>query len=396
MNNYKSIIEIGSFSIKTIIYSELDKEYSIIGTGKTRSRGYTGEEIENLDDFTDCLKNSIVQAEKQANYIIQDAYILITNQSVRVKKIQKDLNLNGAIVEKNDLRKISKIKIDEDENYRYNFYTSHYKIDEKLITDNPVGLNCNKLSLISLVSMIEVKQIQIINNIFQKMQIKILNYLDSTISYFFYLKNIPKFKTNVVLIDYGFNDINIIMIKNKVLHFQKKIKQGSKKISSDLVNIHNISFDFAEKLKISTIDLSDTRNSTVEIPIWEDFGDNKKKNVGHDNLKEITIDRLDETFEIVLNSLPKDNTFYSYIFTGGGSKIKNFYNYFRTKFGHDIQFLEPPKSCGIPKVLNDSSIMSLYSSFWLLTNKSYQNNDFIQKIDSFSKKIWYKRFVDLL
>ena len=396
MNNYKSIIEIGSFSIKTIIYSELDKEYSIIGTGKTRSRGYTGEEIENLDDFTDCLKNSIVQAEKQANYIIQDAYILITNQSVRIKKIQKDLNLNGTIVEKNDLRKISKIKIDEDENYRYNFYTSHYKIDEKLITDNPVGLNCNKLSLISLVSMIEVKQIQILNNIFQKMQIKILNYLDSTISYFFYLKNIPKFKTNVVLIDYGFNDINIIMIKNKVLHFQKKIKQGSKKISSDLVNIHNISFDFAEKLKISTIDLSDTRNSTVEIPIWEDFGDNKKKNVGHDNLKEITIDRLDETFEIVLNSLPKDNTFYSYIFTGGGSKIKNFYNYFRTKFGYDIQFLEPPKSCGIPKVLNDSSIMSLYSSFWLLTNKSYQNNDFIQKIDSFSKKIWYKRFVDLL
>ena len=396
MNNYKSIIEIGSFSIKTIIYSELDKEYSIIGTGKTRSRGYTGEEIENLDDFTDCLKNSIVQAEKQANYIIQDAYILITNQSVRIKKIQKDLNLNGTIVEKNDLRKISKIKIDEDENYRYNFYTSHYKIDEKLITDNPVGLNCNKLSLISLVSMIEVKQIQILNNIFQKMQIKILNYLDSTISYFFYLKNIPKFKSNVVLIDYGFNDINIIMIKNKVLHFQKKIKQGSKKISSDLVNIHNISFDFAEKLKISTIDLSDTRNSTVEIPIWEDFGDNKKKNVGHDNLKEITIDRLDETFEIVLNSLPKDDTFYSYIFTGGGSKIKNFYNYFRTKFGYDIQFLEPPKSCGIPKVLNDSSIMSLYSSFWLLTNKSYQNNDFIQKIDSFSKKIWYKRFVDLL
>ena len=107
-------------------------------------------ETENLDDFTDCLKNSIVQAEKQANYIIQDAYILITNQSVRVKKIQKDLNLNGAIVEKNDLRKISKIKIDEDENYHYNFYTSHYKIDDKLITDNPVGLNCNKLSIISL------------------------------------------------------------------------------------------------------------------------------------------------------------------------------------------------------------------------------------------------------
>ena len=67
-----------------------------------------------------------------------------------------------------------------------------------------------------------------------------------------------------------------------------------------------------------------------------------------------------------------------------------------TKFGYDIQFLEPPKSCGIPKVLNDGSIMSLYSTFWLLTNENSKNEDFIQKIDSFSNKIWYKRFVDLL
>ena len=396
MDSYKTIIEIGSFSIKTIIYSELNKDFSIIGTGKTRSRGYTGEEIENFDDFIDSIKNSIVQAEKQANFIIKDAYILITNQSVQIKKTQKDLKLNGAIVEKNDLRKISNIKIDKNDNYHYNLYTSHYKLDDKLITDNPIGLNCNKLSIVSLVSIIDIKQVNLFKNIFQKLHIKILNFLDSTTCYYFYLKNNSKNKSNVILIDYGFNYINIVMIKNKVLHFQKKITQGSKKISNDLVNIHNISFDFAEKLKISTIDLSDTRNSTVEIPIWEEFGDNKKKNVGHDNLKEITLDRLDETFESVLKSLPNDESFYSYIFTGGGAKLRNFYNYFRTKFGYEIQFLGPPKSCGIPKVLNDESIMSLYSSFWLLTNKSSEKDDFIQKIDSFSNKIWYKRFVDLL
>ncbi len=396
MDSYRTIIEIGSFSIKTIIYSQLNKEFSIIGTGKTRSRGYTGEDIENFDDFINCIKNSIVQAEKQANYIIKDAYILVTNQSVQIKRTQKDLDLNGSIVEKNDLRKISNIKIDKNDNYHYNLYTSHYIIDDKLITDNPLGLNCNKLSIIFLVSMVDIKLINLLNNIFQKLQIKINNYLDSTTSYYFYLKNRPKTKTNLVLIDYGFNYINIIMIKNKVLHFQKKIKQGSKKISNDLANIHNISFDFAEKLKISTIDLSDTRNSTVEIPIWEEFGNNKRKNVGHDNLKEITLDRLDETFDLVLKFLPKDKSFYSFLFTGGGSKIKNFYNYFRTKYGYDIQFLEPPKSCGIPKVLNDGSIMSLYTSFWLLTNKTAEKDDFIQKIDSFSNKIWYKRFVDLL
>ena len=166
MDNYKTIVEIGSFSIKTIIYSELDKEFSIIGTGKTRSRGYTGEEIENFDDFIESIKNSIVQAEKQANYIIKDAYILVTNKNVHIKKTQKDLNLNGDVVEKNDLRKISKIKIDKNQNYHYNLYTSHYLIDDKLITDNPIGLNCNKLSIISLVSMIDIKYVNLLNNIF--------------------------------------------------------------------------------------------------------------------------------------------------------------------------------------------------------------------------------------
>ncbi len=210
MDNYKTIVEIGSFSIKTIIYFELDKEFSIIGTGKTRSRGYTGEEIENFDDFIESIKNSIVQAEKQANYIIKDAYILVTNQNVHIKKTQKDLNLNGDVVEKNDLRKISKIKIDKNQNYHYNLYTSHYLIDDKLITDNPIGLNCNKLSIISLVSMIDTKYVNLLNNIFQKLHIKILNFLDSTTSYYFYLKNKSKSKTNVVLIDFGFNYINIV------------------------------------------------------------------------------------------------------------------------------------------------------------------------------------------
>ena len=76
--------------------------------------------------------------------------------------------------------------------------------------------------------MIDIKYVNLLNNIFQKLQIKILNYLDSTTSYYFYLKNKLKLKANVSLIDYGFNYINIIMIKNKVLHFQKKM-QGVKK-----------------------------------------------------------------------------------------------------------------------------------------------------------------------
>ncbi len=396
MDNFNTIIEIGSFSIKTIIYSEYNGEYQITGTGKSITQGYNGNDIENIDDFIDCIKNSIVQAEKQANYIIKKAYLLITNKSVVIKKIKKDLILKGNIIEKNDIRKISKINISKNEKFYQNIYTSHFLIDENLVTDNPIGLNSQKLSIISLISMIEEKQISLLNNIFQKLQIKIINYLDSTTSYFFYLKNKKISKSNIILIDFGFNHTNIILIKNKQLSFIKKIPYGCKLISDDLVKMLNVSFDFAEKLKISTIDLLDTRNISIEIPVWEEFGNNVKNKIEHNYIKKIVLSRLDEIFKLVMESLPKDRNYYTYLFTGGGSKIKNFDNYFRSRYGQDIKFLEPPKSCGIPKVLNDACIMSLYSSFCLLTDKSSENIDVIKKIDSFSNKIWYKRFVDLL
>ena len=396
MENINAIIEIGSFSIKTIIYSNLDNNPKIEGIGKSNTQGYNGNEINSFDEFIDSIKRSIVQAEKQANCIIKECFVLFGNKSIKINKFKNSIILDGSIVENNDLRKLSKVEMKSNDNYNQNLYRSHYQIDNDLITDNPLGISCNKLSMISLISMIDKKQINIINNIFQKLKIKIINFIDSTTSYFFYLKNKKISKKNLILIDFGFNHINVLLIKNKQLSFTKNLPLGCRLISDDLVKMLNISFDFAEKLKISTIDLHNDRNPSIEIPVWEEFGNNIKNKIEHNYVKKIITSRLDEIFNLVFKILPEDKNFYSYLFTGGGSKIKNFQSYFRLKFGHDIQYLDPPSSSGIPKVLNDSSFMSIYCAYWLQTSKSHKKEDFLKKIDSFSNKIWYKRFVDLL
>ena len=396
MEHYKTIIEIGSFSIKTIIYSDIDGKPKIEGIGKSNTQGYDGNNVLGFDEFVDSIHNSIVQAEKQSNFIIKSSYILLSNKSIKIKKIKNNLKLDNSIIENNDLRKLSKFNLDKNSEYNQNLYTSHYQIDDNLITDNPIGLFCNKLSMVSLISLIEEKQINILMNVFQKLQIKIINFLDTTTSYFFYMKNKKIIKNNVALIDFGFTHTNIVMVKNKQLSFIKTIPIGCKLISDDLVKMLNISFDFAEKLKISSIDLIDNRNSSIEIPVWEEFGNNIKVKKDHDYIKNIVISRLDETFNLIFKILPEDKNFYSYLFTGGGAKIKNFQTYFRSKFGQDIQILEPPSSSGIPRVLNDSSFMSVYCAYWLQSHKTLEKEDFLKKIDSFSNKIWYKRFVDLL
>ncbi len=396
MKNFNTIIEIGSFSIKTIIYSNIENSPKIEGIGKSNTNGFDGNSVNSFDEFLDSIRRSVVQAEKQSQFIIKECFILLANNSVKINKYKNSIDLNDSIIENNDLRKLSRLKIKSNENFIQNLYTSHFQLNDDLITDNPIGLTCKKLSMISLISLIDQKQVSLIKNIFQKIQIKIINFMDSTTSYFFYLKNKKIIKKNLVLIDFGFNHTNILMIKNKQISFIKTIPIGCRLISEDLVKMLNVSFDFAEKLKISTIDLYDERNPSIEIPVWEEFGNNIKNKIEHDYIKKIVISRLDEIFNMIFRLLPDDKNFYSYLFTGGGSKIKNFQLYFRTKFGHEIQFLVPPSTSGIPKVFNDSSFMSIYCAYWLQISKANEKEDFLKKIDSFSNKIWYKRFVDLL
>ena len=77
MEQFNTIIEIGSFSIKTIIYSEIDGKPNIEGIGKSNTQGYDGSNVIGFDDFVDSIHKSIVQAEKQSNFIIKNSYILL-------------------------------------------------------------------------------------------------------------------------------------------------------------------------------------------------------------------------------------------------------------------------------------------------------------------------------
>ena len=142
MDSYKTIIEIGSFSIKTIIYSELNKEFSIIGTGKTRSKGYTGQEIENISKlFSEKLfeeeKISIVKTPQGSENLNPPEVMLIateSNASFVVNGIISDennssfLNLKVYEAKRGSLIINQKISISENNGNLIDF-TSNFKKD---------------------------------------------------------------------------------------------------------------------------------------------------------------------------------------------------------------------------------------------------------------------------
>ena len=74
----------------------------------------------------------------------------------------------------------------------------------------------------------------------------------------------------------------------------------------------------------------------------------------------------------------------------------NLMPYLKKKFGIDVELAEPKPLTFIPTFWNNPSIMSLFTLNELITDGSLENLSILKNNDSFSNKIWYKRFVDLL
>ena len=233
-------------------------------------------------------------------------------------------------------------------------------------------------------------------NIFNRVGVNIHSLYDSNVIYYLYLKSLNLDKKNIIFIDIGYRSTKVLMIKNEKISLIKTLPIGSYFITNDLVKILNVSYDFADKLKISHINLGLNEKKMIEIPVWEELGKNLKRKIDHEYLKSIISSRIDEIFNMILGMVPKSKFFYSYLVTGGGSMQINLKPYLKNKFGIEVEIFEPKQVKGIPTFWNNPSIMSLFAMNELIANNSLESLNLLKKNDSFSNKIWYKRFVDLL
>ena len=391
-----AIIDIGSSSIKTFIVDK-DKNISkIIGVAKSNTAGFDGNTVTNFDSFVESIKISIDKAQRQLPNKIKNVILIVPSIFNKNLLISEKIILNGSQVENNHLRNLfSSINRKYYSQFSHCF-RSNFITDQNIITDNPIGISCDTLTLNAIGTSISSSQIKMYKNIFNRAGFNIESLYDSNIIYYLYLKSLNLDKKNIIFIDLGFKSTNVLMIKNEKISLVKTFPIGSNFITNDLVKILNVSYDFAEKLKISHIDLILKENKIIEIPVWEELGKNLKRKIEHEYLKSIISSRIDEIFTLILDVVPKSKFFYSYLVTGGGSMQTNLKPYLKNRYGIDIEISEPKPVKGVPSFWNNPSIMPLFALNELIANNSLESLSLLKKNDSFSNKIWYKRFVDLL
>ena len=396
IKNIFFIIDIGSSSIKTFIIQKDNSNSNIVGVGKSITLGFNGNSVTNFDDFILAIEKSFSQAKRQAELDVEDGILLMPSHKNNNQLISKSLKIKNSQVENNHIRQLKSSFIFNSEYKNIHCFQSHFTVDNRIITQNPIGITCETLTLNALLTKSNDIDITFYKNIFNKIGVNLNFFYDESIVVFLFLKSLNLHKKNIVYIDIGFNTSKLIIIKNEKILLIKTIKMGSNFITNDIVKILNVSNDFAEKIKISNIDLTISEKKIIEIPVWEELGKNIKRKVDHDYIKLIVSSRLDEIFDLILKNIPQSKFFYSYLITGGGARQKNLKPYINKKFGIDLELMEPKQTPGIPNVLNNSSLMSLFTLNEIINNGFLDNYNILKKNDSFSKKIWYKRIIDLL
>ena len=81
-------------------------------------------------------------------------------------------------------------------------FRSNFTTDQNIITDNPIGITCNILSLNAIATSISDSQLNLYKNIFSNL--KSNGQLISSVIYYLYLKSLNLDKKNIVMIDIGF------------------------------------------------------------------------------------------------------------------------------------------------------------------------------------------------
>jgi|TARA_B100000787_G_C16195925_1_gene300834 cell division protein FtsA len=397
MNNREIlIIDIGTSSIKSFIIKKDDKTHKVVGVGKSVTSGFMVGQVINFDDFINSIQKSINQAQRQASIKVNECFLLLQSSKNKNHLISESLLLNDIQIEDNHLRKLDKIINLKINSNLIHFFKSHYTIDKNIVTTNPIGITCNKISLHAIITSPNKSELQIYKNCFSKIGLTISKYYDSSIIYFLYLKSLNLHKKNIVFIDIGFSSTKILIVKNEKISLLHTLPVGSNYITNDIVRMLHVNADFAETLKLTKVDLISEVSAFIEIPVWEELGTNLKRKIEHDYLKSIVTSRIDEIFNLILSNIPNSKFFYSYLLTGGGSLQKNIRPYIHKRFSLDVELIEPNQISGIPKLLNSPSLMGLFSFFEIYKSGLLEKFNLLKKNDSFSNKIWYKRILDLL
>ncbi|OPJ54725.1 cell division FtsA domain-containing protein [Clostridium oryzae] len=308
-------LDIGSSRVSAIMAKSSFGKIQVSAVTSSACDGVSKSVISNADKTKDAVLACKKKLESISGKTVNSAYISIPSGLCRVIKYKGTMFLseNKVSVSQQDIidfvRKAKNLDVDEDDEIVDIIPTkviigndntsSHYSFGKHKVEVEAEVLTADKFVLIDLLKSVENAGIEIIRVIAAPLA------LDALIS-----GDKDEGNTNA-FVDIGSETIDISIVKDKNIYYNEIIPLGGNNITSDIANCLNITFEKAEKLKISQ-----SGDSNVLV-----FDDEEEKPFNIDLLGEIVDARVEELISISIKSLKKSdkyNDIKDIYFTGRG------------------------------------------------------------------------------
>lgn len=299
-------IDIGTSKVCTVV-GEVNNfgQIETICSTSYKCNGMKKGKIINEDDISLSIAQTINEAEEEAGFKINSAYVTIPGKYVTIvqNSIVKEVKDKYSGISLKDIQnaimQIKDIEIPEDKTL-IDVVPDQIILDNGSIVSDPVGSLSSSFSIKAQVILADKEYVRKLSNIFKKVGMDIDGIVPTTLAERNLILDNNELHDNILLLDIGAGNTDIGVFECTTFTYTNTIPLGGDNITNDIAVVLGVVEEEADKLKKQYgLALKSFIDNDNEIMLNTCTDENKSKVIKSSELIEIIEARIEEIFSLV-------------------------------------------------------------------------------------------------
>jgi len=299
-------IDIGTSKISTVL-GEVNNfnQIEIICQSNAKCEGIKKGKIINEDKVAEAIAKAIENAEEEANFKINSAYLTIPGKYATIvqNSVTKELKDKYSGISVRDvgqaIMQVRDIEVPDGKTI-IDIVPNEFVLSDGKVTQDPVGELSSNFTLNAQIVLADKDYARQLAGIFRKAGLEIDGMVPVTLAERNLILDVNELHDNVMLLDIGAGNTDIGVFEGESFVYTNTIPLGGDNITKDIAVVLEISEEEAEKLKKQYgLALKSFIDNDNDIILNTYTGDSKNKIIKSSELIEIIEARIEEIFSLV-------------------------------------------------------------------------------------------------
>lgn len=328
-------IDIGSSKIVVFLAEERSGRLEIFGQARGKSAGVCKGEVVDVEALSQAVKSVGKKARLSCNADFDSVNINISDPNIRVFNLNPHTHVDSGKVKEIDVKRIIKtaeaVKMEKTERH-ISSIAHHYILDKDpytnqgVVVKQPIGEAADTLEVNMHIVSISKQHAKNIERSVELNGVKVLNFVPSSMASSEPCLTQEQKDSGICLVDIGSGTIDLSVFKNGSIFYSTVIREGADRVTNDIANAFDTSFEEAERLKLKYGQAQAKTTTEDELIQFQQIDSLIDRYLSHQSLVEVIEESYLGLFLMIKDKLNHEKLYRSlnsgFILVGGGAKIK--------------------------------------------------------------------------